>query len=94
MTRLLTLSLSHIQDLHQFFPHLLSNIFGFDRSGGWGLRAFSRTLHTDFPTLLQFLSPGGDLFHLIPRLDEEGFLYEFPINCLPVSVNVYVATVA
>ena len=99
ITHSLTLSLpSHItQDLHQFFPHLLSNIFGFDRSGGWGLRAFSYTLHSDFPTLLQFLSPGGDLFHLIARLDGEAFLYEFPIHCLPVSVHItmymYVATV-
>ena len=82
---------THTQELHQFFPHLLSNIFGFDQSGGWGLRTFSCTLHSDFPTLLQFLAPGGHLFQLIARLEGEKFLYEFPISCLPVSTGLWLA---
>ena len=35
--------------------------------------------------MLQFLSPQGDLFQLIAKLEGEGFLYEFPVSCLPVS---------
>ena len=76
-----------LQDLHQFFPYLLSNIFGFDRSGGWGLCTFNRTLHSDFTQVLQFLLPGGDIFQLIAKLDADNFIYEFPIECLPVSTN-------
>ncbi len=75
----------YLQDLHQFFPYLLSNIFGFDRSGGWGLCTFNRTLHSDFTPVLQFLLPGGDIFQLIAKLDADSFIYEFPIECLPVS---------
>ena len=78
----------HTQDLHQFFPHLLSNIFGFDRSGGWGLSTFSQKLHSDFPLVYQFLAPGGDLFQLISKLEGEDFLYEFPTSCLPVRMSV------
>ena len=75
-----------LQDLHQFFPYLLSNIFGFDRSGGWGLCTFNKTLHSDFTPVLQFLLPGGDIFQLIAKLDADSFIYEFPIECLPVSI--------
>lgn len=73
-----------MQELHQFFPLLLSNIFGFDRNGGWGLSQFNRVKHGDFHQLLQFLAPHGELFHLIGKLDAEGFIYEFPVECLPV----------
>ncbi len=73
------------QELHQFFPRLLANIFGFDYGPGWGLRQFDKRLHSDFAPILQFLAPGGDLFQLISKLEEEGFLYEFPTSCLPVS---------
>jgi hypothetical protein len=78
----------YLQDLHQFFPYLLSNIFGFDRSGGWGLCTFNRTLHSDFTPVLQFLLPGGDIFQLIAKLDADSFIYEFPIECLPVSGTI------
>lgn len=75
----------YLQDLHQFFPYLLSNIFGFGHAGGWGLCTFNRTLHSDFDRVLQFLLPGGDIFQLIAKLDADNFIYEFPIECLPVS---------
>ena len=74
-----------LQELHQFFPYLLSNIFGFDHLGGWGLCTFNRMLHSDFPHVLLFLSPDGDIFQLIAKLDVGNFIYEFPIKCLPVS---------
>ena len=83
---ILLLLFDYLQDLHQFFPYLLSNIFGFDRSGGWGLCTFNRTLHSDFTPVLQFLLPGGDIFQLIAKLDADSFIYEFPIECLPVSI--------
>ena len=31
------------------------------------------------------MCPTGDMFKLITKLDDGGFLYEFPIKCLPVS---------
>ena len=76
-----------LQELHQFFPYLLSNIFGFDHFGGWGLCTFNKTLHSDFPQVLQFLSPDGEIFQLIAKLDAGNFIYEFPIKCLPVSLT-------
>ncbi len=78
-----------LQELHQFFPRLLSNIFGFDHSSGWGLRLFNKTQHGDFHQLLQFMAPHGELFGLIGRLDTEGFIYEFPVECLPVYTLAY-----
>ena len=40
-----------LQDLHEFFPHLLANVFGFDQGPGWQLRVFSAKLHSDFETV-------------------------------------------
>ncbi|XP_064382073.1 sphingomyelin phosphodiesterase 4-like [Halichondria panicea] len=72
-----------IKELHQFFPRLLSNIFGFDHSPGWALLQFNKMQHGDFHQLLQFMAPHGELFGLIRKLDTEGFIYEFPVECLP-----------
>lgn len=75
--------LSFMQDFHQFLPHLLSNIFGFDQTSGWGLRSLT-TSHPEFELVYTFLSPGGDIFDLLRKLDDKEFSYEFPLGCLPV----------
>ena len=75
-----------LQDLHQIFPRLLSSIFGYDGSIGWQLKICHRTQHqTEYNAGYGFLCPTGDMFKLITKLDDGGFLYEFPIKCLPVS---------
>ena len=77
----------YIQDLHQSFPRLLTVIFGYDGAPGWNLKTCNRKYHTqDFDVVSAFLSPSGEMFQLIAKLDHEGFLYEFPIKCLPVSL--------
>ena len=73
-----------VQDFHQFLPHLLSNIFGFDQTAGWGLR-YLTTSHPDFEIVYAFLNPGGDLFNLLAKLDDKEFSYGFPLGCMPVS---------
>lgn len=70
------------QDFHQFMPHLLSNIFGFDQTSGWGLR-YLTTSHPEFELVYTFLSPGGDIFNILMKLDDKEFSYEFP---LPVGI--------
>jgi len=71
------------QHLHQFFPHLLANIFGFDSTPGWGLgQVLEKPV---YDRLKMFLLPHGPLFKLIAILDNENYYYEFPTTCLPVS---------
>ena len=74
------------QELHHFFPYLLSNIFGFDHTGGWQLHTFNqKTSSVEFTEIYSFLCPGGEMFQQIARLDADKFYFEFPIGCLPVS---------
>ena len=40
------------QELHEFFPYLLSNVFGFDGTHGWQLKAFNQQLHADFQQVM------------------------------------------
>ncbi len=70
-----------MQDLHQFLPHLLANIFGFDETSGWGLQCLCSS-HLEFNLLYPFLNPGGDLFDLLMKLDDREFVYEFPVVSL------------
>lgn len=41
--------------------------------------------NADFNLLYSFLSPNGDMFELLLKLDDREFTYEFPIAHLPVS---------
>ncbi|XP_065197434.1 uncharacterized protein LOC135828928 [Sycon ciliatum] len=81
-----------LEDLHFYFPHLLSNIFGFDGSDGWYLKTLNRAQHpNDFDAVLAFLQPstGGVLFSLIAKLQASSAMhYEFPIHLLPSSSQV------
>ncbi|CAI8026904.1 Sphingomyelin phosphodiesterase 4 [Geodia barretti] len=77
-----------LKDLHEFFPHLLANVFGYDHSQGWQLRGFNAKLHSDFPTLLNFFSPDGHIFRLMGKLESTNSLYEFPISCLPTPTQL------
>lgn len=74
------------QDLHQVFPRLLANVFGFDGSMGWGLKVLHRTQYPqDFEAVLQFLSPNGTMFLLIEKLQRDPDVrFEFPMSYLPV----------
>ena len=77
------------QNLHGFFPQLLSSIFGYAGSADWGLKTLSRD-KKDFATVQQFLSPAGPVFKLIDMLQADDLKrYEFFINCLPVSVSTF-----
>ncbi|XP_022790636.1 sphingomyelin phosphodiesterase 4-like [Stylophora pistillata] len=78
---------SSTQNLHGFFPQLLSSIFGYAGSGDWGLKTLKRN-SKDFATVHQFLSPGGAVFKLIDMLQaDELKRYEFFISCLPISTQ-------
>ena len=74
-----------MQDLHQFLPHLLANIFGFDQTSGWGLQ-YLYSSHMDFNMLYSFLIPGGDIFDLLMKLDDREFVYDFPVVSRPTEV--------
>ena len=77
-----------VQEFHQFLPHLLANIFGFDQTPGWGL-SYINTSSPEFELLHSFLSPGGDLFDLLVKLDDKEVSYEFPLACLPVCCRIH-----
>lgn len=78
---------SSAQNLHGFFPQLLSSIFGYAGSADWGLKTLSRD-KKDFATVQQFLSPAGPVFKLIDMLQADDLKrYEFFINCLPISTQ-------
>ncbi|XP_068678556.1 sphingomyelin phosphodiesterase 4-like isoform X2 [Montipora foliosa] len=71
------------QNLHGFFPQLLSSIFGYSGGTDWGLRTLLRESR-DFAAVRRFLSPEGAVFKLINLLQEEDqHRYEFFITCLP-----------
>lgn len=73
------------QNLHGFFPQLLSNIFGYSGSTDWGLKNLSRDSR-EFTAVRRFLSPDGAVFKLINLLQaDDQHRYEFFISCLPVS---------
>ena len=84
-------SILSIQDLHQFLPHLLANIFGFDQTPGWGLR-YLHSAHPEFDLIYSFLNPEGDIFNLLMKLYDKSFSYEFPSACLPVCGDNAVST--
>ena len=76
-----------LQNLHGFFPQLLSNIFGYSGSTDWGLKTLSRGSR-EFDFVRRFLSPSGAVFKLIDMLQADDLhRYEFFISCLPVSSN-------
>ena len=76
-----------LQNLHGFFPQLLSNIFGYSGSTDWGLKTLSRD-NREFDFVRRFLSPNGAVFKLIDMLQADDLhRYEFFISCLPVSSN-------
>ena len=78
-----------MQKLHQDFPQLLSNIFGFDGTQGWNLAGCNiKTNVEEFNIIHSFLAPHGPMFQLISRLEEKNLHYEFPISCLPVRYTV------
>lgn len=78
-------SICVFQNLHGFFPQLLSNIFGYSGSTDWGLKTLSRD-SKEFTAVRKFLSPDGGVFKLINLLQaDDQHRYEFFINCLPVS---------
>lgn len=73
------------QNLHGFFPQLLSNIFGYSGSTDWGLKNLLRDSR-EFTAVRRFLSPDGAVFKLINLLQaDDQHRYEFFISCLPVS---------
>lgn len=75
-----------LQNLHGFFPQLLSNIFGYSGNTDWGLKTLSRD-SKEYANVHKFLSPGGTVFKLIDLLQaDDQHRYEFFISCLPVSV--------
>ena len=75
-----------LQNLHGFFPQLLSNIFGYSGNTDWGLKTLSRDSR-EFANVRKFLSPGGTVFKLIDLLQaDDQHRYEFFISCLPVSM--------
>ena len=79
-----------LQNLHEFFPQLLSSIFGYAGSTDWGLKTLSRDSR-EFTTVRQFLSPGGAVFKMIDMLQADNLKrYEFFISCLPVSLITFV----
>lgn len=43
--------------------------------------------HPEFALVYKFLSPGGDIFYLLTKLDDGEFIYEFPSAILPVSYH-------
>lgn len=74
---------SSTQNLHGFFPQLLSNIFGYSGNTDWGLKTLSRDSR-EFANVRKFLSPGGTVFKLIDLLQaDDQHRYEFFISCLP-----------
>ncbi|XP_067033554.1 sphingomyelin phosphodiesterase 4-like [Acropora muricata] len=74
---------SSAQNLHGFFPQLLSNIFGYSGSTDWGLKNLSRDSR-EFTAVRRFLSPDGAVFKLINLLQaDDQHRYEFFISCLP-----------
>ena len=76
-----------LQNLHGFFPQLLSNIFGYLGNTDWGLKTLSRGSR-EFANVRKFLSPGGTVFKLIDLLQaDDQHRYEFFISCLPVSIT-------
>jgi hypothetical protein len=77
-----------LKELHQLFPCLLSSIFGYNGTIGWGLKLCHKTKHPrEFQHGYDFLSPQGDIFKLIEKLNENGLFYKFPIKCLPHSTQ-------
>ncbi|KAL5457125.1 hypothetical protein EMCRGX_G034365 [Ephydatia muelleri] len=83
------LSTLPVKELHHFFPYLLSNIFGFDHTGGWQLHTFNqKTSSVEFTEIYSFLCPGGEMFQQIARLDADKFYFEFPIGCLPLPTQL------
>lgn len=74
---------SSAQNLHGFFPQLLSNIFGYSGSTDWGLKNLSRDSR-EFNAVRRFLSPDGAVFKLINLLQaDDQHRYQFFISCLP-----------
>lgn len=44
--------------------------------------------NTEFNFLYSFLCPGGDLFDIFLKLDDQEFSYEFPLTCIPVRKSL------
>jgi sphingomyelin phosphodiesterase 4 len=79
---------SSSKELHHFFPHLLSNIFGYDQTTGWCLKSLHPTAHKDNHTaVMNFLHVKGPIFELIGKLESEGYIYEFPVCHLPAPTQ-------
>ena len=76
------------QELKNALPSLLTNIFGFGSESGWQLNLVCRGYNTqDFESLQRFLGPEGPLLNLVYSLQSDAsLLYEFPVNCIPVSI--------
>ena len=75
-----------VQELQEKFAGLLTSILDLvDHVDGT-----NKEIHVaEFCEAYQFLNPTGQLFQLIAQLEEEGFLYEFPITCIPVRLQWY-----
>ncbi|XP_013394836.1 sphingomyelin phosphodiesterase 4 [Lingula anatina] len=73
------------KDLHQIFPYLVENIFGFNNQPGWGVGTIAKsTQQLDYDMMRQFLSPGGPLIRVVYRLQADPMCrYDFPLSCLP-----------
>ncbi|CRK96885.1 CLUMA_CG009869, isoform A [Clunio marinus] len=76
-----------IKDLQAFYPMLISHIFGYSKSIGWGLRTVTEKNSNDFKILYEFFHPHSSFFQLIYRLLNQSIKYEMKISELPIKLQ-------
>jgi hypothetical protein len=81
-----------VQDLAGCLSIIVENIFGFgvadSSSGNWHIGRVVKSQSGDFSNLRYLLSPNGPLLQVIYQLSTDpACRYEFPISCLPVSME-------
>lgn len=81
-----------LRELQDIFPTIVQSIFGVHSCGlGWGLRTISKENSPQFFDLLRnFFSPLGPMFRLCYRLLNDAIKFEFQLDLLPVSQDIFV----
>lgn len=75
-----------IKDLQNFYPSLVSHIFGFQANPGWGLRTVTEQM-TEWRMLYEFFHPHGAFFQMIYRLLKDTVKFDLKIIELPVKLR-------